>query len=119
MTASPGSGVLQRVDGVLKVGWGAVEQAAGPRSFIGAGRASVCSGAFGNGSSRSDLIPDHHVEAAAAMIDSTGIAAHLEQWRAEDRAGQGPGGRPASLDDRAVLVCFVLLALEHSPLLPT
>lgn len=119
MTASPGSGVLQRVDGVLKVGWGAVEQAAGPRSFIGAGRASVCSGAFGNGSSRSDLIPDHHVEAAAAMIDSTGIAAHLEQWRAEDRAGQGPGGRPASLDDRAVLVCFVLLALEHSPLLVT
>jgi len=79
----------------------------------------VCSGAFGSGSARGDLIPDHHVEAAATIIDSTDICARLAEWRAEDRAGKGPGGRPASLDDRAVLVCFALLALEHSPLLVT
>ncbi|MDQ2729912.1 MAG: hypothetical protein M3Y91_19135, partial [Actinomycetota bacterium] len=79
----------------------------------------VRSGAFANGSARSDLIADHHVEAAATIIDSTDICARLAEWRAEDRAGKGPGGRPASLDDRAVLVCFVLLALEHSPLLVT
>ncbi len=79
----------------------------------------VCSGAFGDNHARSDLIPDHQVEAAAKMIDSTDICAHLAEWRAKDRAGKGSGGRPASLGDRAVLVLFVLLALEHSPLLVT
>jgi len=45
----------------------------------------------------------------------------MAEWRAEDRErdGRGPGGRPGSLDDRAVLVGLLLLALEHSPLLVT
>ncbi|MDQ2729324.1 MAG: hypothetical protein M3Y91_16020, partial [Actinomycetota bacterium] len=79
----------------------------------------VCSGALGNGSVRGDLIPDHQVEAAATLIESTDICARLAEWRAEDHTDKGRGGRPAHLDDRAVLVLFVLLALEHSPLLVT
>ncbi|MDQ2729791.1 MAG: hypothetical protein M3Y91_18475 [Actinomycetota bacterium] len=77
----------------------------------------VCSGALGDSHTRGDLIPDHHIEAAATKIDSTDICARLTEWRAEDRKDKGLGGRPAHLDERAVLVCFVLLALEHSPLL--
>lgn len=77
------------------------------------------SGAFGNGCARGDLISDHHVEAATTIIDSTGICEAMAEWRTIDRTEKGPGGRPAQLDDRAILVCFVLLAIEHSPLLVT
>ncbi|MHB8319124.1 MAG: hypothetical protein ACYDEP_07855 [Acidimicrobiales bacterium] len=59
------------------------------------------------------------VEAAITIIDSTGICEQLATWRSEDRKRErkAPGGRPATLNDRAVLVLLVVLALEHSPLL--
>jgi len=81
----------------------------------------VCSGALATSGIWARPIPDAQVEAAVTVIDSTGICAQIDRWRAEDRerADQGPGGRPGSLSDRAVLVVLLLLALEHSPLLVT
>lgn len=77
----------------------------------------VCSGDLG-GSAKA-VIPDRMVEAAITIVESTGICEQLAAWRAEDRVREhkGSGGRPASLDDRAVMVLLVLLALEHAPLL--
>ena len=66
-------------------------------------------------------IDDHRVARAIKLIDTSGICARVDKWRAEDRerAGKGPGGRPASLDDRMVLVIMLALVLEGSPLLVT
>lgn len=77
----------------------------------------VCSGDLG-GSAKA-AIPDRMVEAAITIVEATGICEQLAAWRAEDRVREhkGSGGRPASLNDRAVMVLLVLLALEHAPLL--
>ncbi len=56
-----------------------------------------------------------------SLIDASGICARVARWREEDRerAGKGPGGRPASLDDRMILVIMLALVLEGSPTLVT
>lgn len=79
----------------------------------------VCDGVLGPARAHTPIIADHQVQAAITIVESTGICARLAQWRSHDREreSKGPGGRPATLDDRAVLVLLILLALEHSPLL--
>lgn len=79
----------------------------------------VCTGKLGSSHAWARLIPDATVEAAIAIADSAGICERLDEWRQEDRqrVGRGPGGRPGSLTDRAVLVLLLFLALEDSPLL--
>jgi hypothetical protein len=62
-------------------------------------------------------IPDDLVFRILRLIDTSDICEHLNQWRAQDRANQHPGGRPALFDDRTVLAACLLLAVEHTPLL--
>ena len=66
-------------------------------------------------------IDDQRVARAMSLIDASGICARVARWREEDRerAGKGPGGRPASLDDRMILVIMLALVLEGSPTLVT
>ena len=64
---------------------------------------------------RADRIDDAVVESAVAMVDRSGIVDQVAAWRAADREGRGPGGRPATVGDRAVLACFLLLAEECAP----
>lgn len=64
---------------------------------------------------RADRIDDAVVESAVAMVEQSGIVEQIAAWRAADREGRGPGGRPAAVGDRAVLAVFLLLAEECAP----
>lgn len=64
---------------------------------------------------RGDRIDNAIVRSAVAMVDQSGIVERIAAWRAADRVGTGPGGRPAMVGDRAVLVLFLLLAEECTP----
>ena len=59
-------------------------------------------------------IPFERVVKAAQLIDRSGAVERVAQCRAIEREGKGPGGRPAYVDDRAILTLFMLFALEHS-----
>ncbi|MHB8319114.1 MAG: hypothetical protein ACYDEP_07805 [Acidimicrobiales bacterium] len=77
----------------------------------------VFSGALDSTHRWAARIEDAQVETAITIIDSTGICERPAIWRCEDRKreSKAPGGPPATLNDRAVLVLLVVLALEHSP----
>ena len=57
---------------------------------------------------------DADIRHVAYHLDRSGILEMIKQWRAEDRAGAHPGGRPASIDDRAIiLLTFLLFATRN------
>ena len=56
------------------------------------------------------------VKLLSAFVDKSGLVDHLAKWRAEDKALTGPGGRPAVLNDRAVLVLLQGMALLSKPM---
>ena len=56
------------------------------------------------------------VQLLSAFVDKSGLVDYLAKWRAEDKALTGPGGRPAVLDDRAVLVLLQGMALLSKPM---
>lgn len=50
----------------------------------------------------------------AFHLDRSGVLEMVAQWRAEDRSDAHPGGRPATVDDRAViLLTFLLFATRN------
>lgn len=68
------------------------------------------------GSGKTSKFSAHDVELAGRRIDAAGVVEKISQWRAEDRAGKHPGGRPPMLSNRAVLIVCLMLVLEGSPL---
>lgn len=76
----------------------------------------LATGAFGSRRGVTQPILDSTVSAALAIVDATGISDKIANWRAADATDRHPGGRPGALDDRAIMVLFVVLALENSPL---
>lgn len=64
-------------------------------------------------------LPNSWVKRAAGLIDDSGLCENLAQWRAEDKALKGPGGRPAIVGDRLVLILLAILAFEHRDLMVT
>lgn len=56
------------------------------------------------------------IVAAARLIDESGAVNKIADKRAEMRAGRGPGGRPATVNDRTILILLFLLAAEHNPM---
>ena len=69
-----------------------------------------------DGTSVRGTFPCKRYKAVAAFVDSSAILQQLERWRAEDAAGGHPGGRPASITDRQVLIPLLLLASNGEPL---
>ncbi|MDQ2837067.1 MAG: hypothetical protein M3Y42_00640 [Actinomycetota bacterium] len=67
----------------------------------------------------SATLPDSWVARCSALIEQSGVAQQIADWRGQDRKTSGPGGRPASLNDHTVLVLLTILAFEHSPLMVT
>lgn len=66
-----------------------------------------------------DAIGRLKVQFASDFIESSGLLRRLEEWSAEDRKGSRPGGRPAAVTMRSVLIAWLLLAQENSPMLVT
>jgi len=60
------------------------------------------------------LLNDATVEKAAYIVDSAGLPEMLEEWRLADKKGKG--GRPAHIPMRAVLIGWLLLAMELQPM---
>lgn len=56
------------------------------------------------------------VQLLSALVDETGLLPYLTKWRAEDRAISGPGGRPAVVNDRTILILLLGMALLSKPL---
>lgn len=54
------------------------------------------------------------VNKAAHVIDSSDLPRLLELWWSQDRKGRG--GRPAHIPMRAVLIVWLILAMEHQPM---
>ena len=65
---------------------------------------------------RGARINDAVVKSILTMVDQSGIVDEIAAWRAQDRVGKHPGGRPATVGDRAVLVLLMVLANECSPI---
>jgi hypothetical protein len=65
---------------------------------------------------RGARIDDAVVKSILTMVDQSGIVDEIAAWRAQDRVGKHPGGRPATVSDRAVLVLLMVLANECSPI---
>lgn len=59
-------------------------------------------------------VPLATVQKAAHIIDSSGLPDMLEQWRAADEKYRG--GRPAHISMRAVLIAWLILAMETQPM---
>lgn len=59
-------------------------------------------------------IPHERVKRASQIVSLSNCDRDVARWRAEDRAGRGPGGRPSLVSDHAALTVLLLLALEHS-----
>ena len=74
------------------------------------------SGSIGGRQGSIQLIPDSVVHSAKSIVVAAKIAQRVAQWRAEDAKNRHAGGRPSSIDDEAIVVLLVLLALEGSPL---
>ena len=53
----------------------------------------------------------------AKRIDESGVLPMLQKWRAEDRYGKRAGGRPAYINDRAILTAVMLLRGEGRPIM--
>lgn len=67
-------------------------------------------------SSRSGVFPAEQVRAMADKLDRVPIVATLEKWRELDAGpNRHPGGRPATLNFRALLVVMLLVMTEHAP----
>jgi hypothetical protein len=77
---------------------------------------AVANGAFGNTRGLSHQFSHATVENAARVIDNTDIARALTEWRVIDSQQKHPGGRPSKLNDRAVLVAILLLAIDGKAL---
>lgn len=56
------------------------------------------------------------VVVAARMVDQSGVLEIVAEERALEHLGKGPGGRKALVNDRAILVVLLVLALEHQAL---
>lgn len=56
------------------------------------------------------------VDAAVHFIDRSGTADQIAKWREHDSDERHAGGRPAYINDRAVLAIMLLLAAGNSPL---
>lgn len=56
------------------------------------------------------------VVAAARIIDESGALEKVAALREADRATRSPGGRPATVSDRTILVVLLLLALDQQAL---
>jgi len=76
-------------------------------------------GAFGGHRGVIHSISDSTVTGALSIVTTSGIAARVVAWRAEDAKGRHAGGRPLSIDDSAIITLLVLLVLEGSPLFVT
>jgi hypothetical protein len=64
-------------------------------------------------------IPDACVFAYMRVLEVSGVCDKVAAWLEEDRKATGPGGRPAVLSQKAVLVLLFILTHEHTPLLIT
>ncbi|PPL18634.1 hypothetical protein [Microterricola pindariensis] len=63
-------------------------------------------------------LPDVDVQRFEARVRKTGVLERLQDWRAEDSLGEGFGGRPALINDRAILT-GMLLANRGEPIFIT
>ncbi len=80
---------------------------------------AAANGAFGNRNGFAHQFADHHVSQVARLVDQSGIIATLDQWRTADAIERHAGGRSAVLNDRALIVAMLLLALDGKGILIT
>jgi len=75
--------------------------------------ASVPSGRFVGNTS---VIPHSQVQFIASLIDSSGVAQQIDEWRRADNPPKRGGGRPSIVSTRTALTLLFLLSSENSAL---
>ena len=62
------------------------------------------------------LVTPEHVKVALQVVEAAGVMELWEQWRREDGYRDARPGRPKEVDEKTMLVLFILLAIEGSAL---
>jgi hypothetical protein len=67
------------------------------------------------GGAKRSLFTRDDVMLMSRRLDVAGVLPQFEKWRSDDAAGRYRGGRKPLLDDRAIMICWMLLRSEGSP----